>query len=105
MELWADILAFLRSGFNQVNALQGLLIALVAGLMTPRWSRLPVFAFAAVLVHLLVDMIAPVMTTASALRLPAILDAAFWRYAAALFVGYLIVISLVMLARRLLMRR
>lgn len=104
-ELGSEILSFMRSGFSQVNALQGLLIALVAALLMRTWRRLLVFALGATLVHLLVDALIPLLSGASSLRLPEILYLSFWRYVAALYVGYVLVVGLIFLARRLLMRR
>jgi hypothetical protein len=33
------VLDFFREGFNQVNAVEGLVIALIAALFVPAWSR------------------------------------------------------------------
>ena len=62
MELLETILEFARAGFDQVNAVQGLIIALVAALLLPSWRRLPIFAVGAAAVHVAVDVLLPVVT-------------------------------------------
>ena len=49
-------------------------------------------------------MLAPVLNGA-ALELPPVLYFSFWRYVAFLLVGYLIVISILVLIKRLILRR
>lgn len=105
MDILNDVLAFMRAGFNEVNAVQGLLIAVVAALLLPDWKRFPVFVFGAAIVHLLVDVIAPVIVNGAALRLPPLLHLEYWRYGAALLVGYAVVIAIFTLIKRLLFRR
>lgn len=105
MDIVYAVLDVMRAGFDQVNAVQGLIIALVAALIMPGWRRLPVFVLGATLTHLIVDALLPVIVANGALRLPPVLELAFWRYAAALLVGYLIVIALFTLLRRVLLRR
>jgi len=105
MDILNEILAFMRAGFNEVNAVQGLLIALVAALLLPDLRRLPMFVVGATLIHLLVDEIAPVIANGAAFSLPPILHMSYWRYVAVLVVGYLIVIAVFALIKRVLLRR
>lgn len=105
MDILQQALDVMRAGFNSVNAVQGLIIAAIAALILPGWRRLPVFVVGATVVHILVDVLLPVLTNAAPLRLPAILEQAFWREVAFLLVGYLIVISILFLLRKLLLRR
>jgi len=105
METLQPVLDFFRQGFSEVNGVQGLIIALVAALLLPSWGRLIVFVVGATLVHLLVDVLLPVLANNAALRLPDVLSMPFWRYVAVLLAGYLIVISLLALLKRLILRR
>lgn len=105
MDALQPVLDFFRQGFSTVNGVQGLIIALVAAFLLPAWSRLIVFVFGAALVHLVVDALLPVLANNAALRLPDVLSMPFWRYVAALLAGYLIIISLLALLKRLLLRR
>jgi len=47
----------------------------------------------------------PVVTRGAPLLLPDILEFPFWRYVAVLLAGYLVVIAVLMLVRRLLLKR
>ncbi len=99
-----DIVSFLRSGFGEVNQVQGLLIALAATVFMGSWKQwLPIGLLAAV-VHIAVDTLAPVLANGAAFRLPDIMSEEFWRWAAILFVGYLIVIAVFFFIKRLLLR-
>jgi hypothetical protein len=105
MDILEQALSVMRAGFDSVNAVQGLIIAAVAALIMPGWNRLPTLVAAATLVHVIVDTLLPVVAGGAGLRLPDILALAFWREVAFLLVGYLIVITVFFLLRRLLLRR
>lgn len=105
MDILNDVLAFMRAGFNEINAVQGLVIALVAALMLSTLKRLVMVIIAATLVHLGVDLLLPVLTEGQGLRLPPVLEGWYWRYATVLLVGYLVVISIFAFIKRLLFRR
>ncbi|MEQ8405820.1 MAG: hypothetical protein RKE49_12040 [Oceanicaulis sp.] len=105
MDILSDILAFFQYGFDRVNAVQGLIIALVAALIMPGWRRIPVFTVGATVIHVLVDTLAPVITSGAPLLLPDVLESPFWRYVASLLAGYLVVLAVFMLARRLVLKR
>lgn len=105
MDIVDQVLDFMRAGFNSVNAVQGLIIAFVAALIMPGWNRLLVFTVAAALVHVIADVLLPVVSGGAALRLPPILETAFWREVGFLLVGYLIIITVLFLLRRLLLKR
>ncbi len=95
---------FLREGFYHVNAVEGLVNALVAALLVPAWHRLWVVALGAALVNLIVDTLIPVIAYHAAFRLPPLMDQYYWRHAAVLFVGYLIVIGVFFFIKRLFLR-
>jgi len=105
MDIIEQTLDFMRAGFDSVNALQGLIIAAVAALLLPGWRRLPAFTVGATVVHVLVDILMPVLRGGANPRLPDILELPFWREVAFLLVGYLIVIAVLFLLRRVLLRR
>ncbi|MBV9418684.1 MAG: hypothetical protein JO348_02815 [Alphaproteobacteria bacterium] len=92
---------FLREGFNHVNAVQGLVIALVAAIIAPAWDRIWAVALGATVVHLIADVLIPVIANKTAFHLPPLMEYSYWRTAVALLVGYLIVISVLMFIKRL----
>ena len=79
------ILAFFREGFNNVNAVEGLVIALVAAIIAPAWDRIWAVALGATVVHLIADVLIPVIARHAAFHLPPLMEFSFWRTALALF--------------------
>jgi hypothetical protein len=88
-----ELLAFLREGFNHVNVVQGLVIALVASFLMPQWKRLWTMALGATVIHVIANVMIPVVANHAAFKLPQIVTLPFWRYALTLYVGYVIVIA------------
>lgn len=105
MDIVYAVLDFFRAGFDQINEVQGVIIALVAALILPAWRRLPVFTLGATVVHVLADVLTPVVARGAPLLFPDILELNFWRYVAALLAGYLVAIAALMLVRKLLLKR
>ncbi len=99
-----DVLILAREGFAEVNAVLGLLVAAVAALIMRKWARLPVIAVGAVLVHLGLEVLAPVIAESGGFRLPPLLEFHYWRSAAVLLVGYLIVIGLLFAIKRVVIK-
>ena len=102
-----SIMAFLSSlfglaqgGFDGVNQVMGLLIAVIAALLMPAWSRLWATALGAAFVHILIGVIRPVLDGAT-LALPPLLTLGFWMTVLALFLGYAIVIAVFFLIKSL----
>ena len=81
-----------QGGFDGVNQVMGLLIAVIAALLMPAWSRLWASALGAALVHVAVGVIRP-MLDGGAMVLPDLLSLTFWMGVLALFLGYAIVIA------------
>lgn len=104
-ELVQDVLAFAREGFAEVNAVQGLLVAIIAVLLLSTWARLPVIALGAVIAHVALDILSPVFAGVGDLRLPPVLEAYYWHYLGLLLVGYLIVIGILFAIKRVVLRR
>jgi hypothetical protein len=93
-----EIIDFLRTGFRDgfahVNAVLGLIIALIAAYMLSSWKRLWAVALGATLVHLVAEVMLPVLDNREPFHLPPnLVDISYWRDAIALYLGYLIVIA------------
>jgi hypothetical protein len=88
---WA--LDFIRGGFQQVNAILGLLIAIYFAYSLSDWKKLWVTAFGALLTHLVAMVMLPVLDHGAAFRLPPIIELDFLKKAVALYLGYVIAIA------------
>jgi hypothetical protein len=95
---------FFREGFNQVNAIEGLIIALIAALFVPAWHRVWAVALGATLVTVILNVLLPVLADHAAFRLPPLMNPEFWRFMAVLFVGYMVVIGVFFFLKRLFLR-
>lgn len=104
MDVLNTILGFAREGYGEVNAILGILIALVASFLLPDYRRILVFVVGATVVHLLAETLLPVVANGAAFRLPPILEIGFWRNGLVLLIGYFIVISIFYGLRKLLLR-
>ena len=96
--------AFVREGFYSVNAVLGLIIALVAAFIMPNWGRLWAVALGATVVNVIADVLIPVVSGGGALKLPPVIEVSFWRHVLVLFVGYVLVVSLLYFLRRTLIK-
>jgi hypothetical protein len=94
-----DAWNFLHQGFNNVNAVKGLIIALVAAVMLTGWKRLWAMALGAAIVDIIVGIMSPVISNHAAFRLPPLLGVPFWRHALTLYVGYVIAIAVFFFVR------
>ena len=99
-DLYYTTAAYMESGFYKINAVQGLLIAMVAAYLLPAWGKVFAMAAGATLAHLVLDVMLPVLANNAAVRLPPIVDSEYWRYALALYVGYLLVITVFYVIKR-----
>ncbi len=88
-------------GFDGVNQVMGLIIAVIAALMMVSWRALGSTALGATLVHLIVLAVLPVLNGGDFV-LPAVLTVGFWMRALALFLGYAIVIAIFFFIKTLL---
>jgi hypothetical protein len=95
------ILIYAREGFAEVNAAEGLVIAILAALVMPRWARLLHMVVAAVALNVVVDVLLPVVVDGAGLALPPVLEAGFWHYVLLLFIGYFVVIGILFAIKRL----
>lgn len=96
-----EVLAFFREGFHHVNAVQGLIIAFVAAMIMPSWRRLVPLALGATIVHVVADIVIPMIARHAAFHLPDVVSLGFWRFAGTLFLGYIIVIAVFYLLKRI----
>jgi hypothetical protein len=93
------ILEFLKSGFDKVNAWQGLLIALFAVVLMRKWADLFLIAAGAVVVYMIVAYVTPMFGHSEAIKLadaklPNVMTSSFWIDAASFFVGFVIIVSM-----------
>ena len=89
-----------QGGFDGVNQVMGLLIAVIAALLMPAWGRLWATALGAALVHEAIRVIRPVLD-GGVFVLPDLLSLGFWMMLLALFLGYAIVIAVFFLIKSL----
>ena len=89
-----------QGGFDGVNQVTGLLIAIIAALLMTAWSRLWATALGAALVHVAIGVLRPVLD-GGAFVLPNLLTLGFWMSVLALFLGYAIVIAVFFLNKSL----
>ncbi|MBI1261034.1 MAG: hypothetical protein GC184_04860 [Rhizobiales bacterium] len=92
-----------RQGFDTVNSIQGLVIAIVAAMLMSRYRQIVAYAFGATIVHELVNIGRRVLENMD--PLPNYADVQVLKLVAIRFVGYLIAISLIYIVRRLFFRR
>lgn len=87
------VLNYLQHGFNEVNAIQGLAIALIIVILMKSWKQWLSLSFSAAVLHAVLDAIVPIVKNPNAAHMPPIMTPSYWQYLAALFVGYLIIIA------------
>jgi hypothetical protein len=93
-----EILAFfdrgITDGFANVNGALGIIIALVAAYVLHSWKRLWAVALGATLVHLVAEVMIPVLANQARFALPPdLLHKHYWMTAVALYLGYFLVIA------------
>ncbi len=101
-QFWNDLSNYAHNGFAHVNVVQGLIIAIIAAWMMYRWSSVIIVAAGATLVHAIVDVMLPVLANNAPFQLPPVVDGDYWRYLLTLYVGYLIVITVFYVIKRML---
>ncbi len=97
------VLELARGGFDTVNQIMGLVIALIAAILMKGWNRLVAIAAGATLVHLLIQTLMPLINGGS-LSLPDVLSLTFWQTFVALLLGYLVVIAIFFAIKRYVLR-
>ncbi|MBX3478162.1 MAG: hypothetical protein KF910_11170 [Brevundimonas sp.] len=99
--LAGGLFSLTQTGFDGVNQVMGLLIAVIAALAMPAWSRLWATALGATVIHHLINALRPVLDGGD-FALPPLLTLGFWMLTLALFLGYAVVIAVFFLIRTLL---
>jgi hypothetical protein len=105
-----EIKDFFRQGFHEgfahVSAMLGLIIALFAAYLLDSWRRIWAMALGATVIHLIAEVMLPVIVNRSRSELPPkLIELSYWRSAAALYLGYLIVIAVFFFIKRKVMPR
>lgn len=95
------IFALASGGFDSVNQVTGLVIALIAALMMSSWRGHVGTAVGAVIVDRLVMMLRPALD-GGAITLPPVMTLGFWMTVLALFLGYAIIIAIFFLLKTIL---
>jgi hypothetical protein len=88
-----DALQFFREGFQHVNALLGLLIAIYSAYQMSAWRNLAAVALGATVIHVVASVLLPVIDGNAAFHLPPLLEMGFWRDTLALFLGYIVAVA------------
>ncbi len=104
LNFFAPGLDLLRSGFNQVNAVLGLIIALIASFQLSAWKKLWEIALAALVFHIVALTLAPAIDHGASIRLPALLNLTTWHNWLAIYVGYIILIAVFFFLRTRLLK-
>lgn len=103
MQYVQPALDFFAAGFNQVNAVQGIIIGVLAAFVLGRYGRILVISLFATLVHVVVDTALPVVQGAEP-KLPPLADFGWWQYVATLYVGYFVIITVFYILKKILIR-
>lgn len=95
LTLFIDFLvAGFREGFQRVNAVLGLLIALFFAYTMSEWKRIWTITLGATAVALVAEVMLPVVANHQSFRLPHnLLQLSYWRTALAIYLGFLVVIA------------
>jgi hypothetical protein len=102
---WIDwIWEYFRVGFHDVNAILGLLIAIVAAYFLSKWSRVFVIAIGAVLAYVVATVMIPVIANNAQFKLPPLVEGEYWRGLVALYAGFLIVITVFYVVKKTLLK-
>lgn len=96
----------LHQGFDHVNAVLGLIIALIAAFIMPAWRRIWAITLGATIIHLIAEVMLPVLAHHESFRLPPdLLEWSYWRAAIALYMGYLVAIAVFFFIKKMIMPR
>ena len=89
-----------QGGFDTVNQVSGLIIAVIAAMMMPAWSRLWATSLGAAFVFILVGLVRP-MLDGGAFVMPPLLTLGFWMMVLALFLGFAVIIAVLFFIKSL----
>ena len=104
-QVWADWLwEYFRVGFHDVNQVLGLLIAIAAAYLLSRYNRIFVIALGALIAYAIAEVMLPVLANHAEFRLPDMVAGGYWQRMAAIYAGFLLIITVFYVAKRLLLR-
>lgn len=96
---------FFKTGFAQINLTLAVLVAFYWAWRMSSWSSLVTTALGAVIMHIVAIVLAPMIDHNGPVHIPAVQDPNFWRFVAALFLGYTVVIGVLFLLKSMIMNR
>lgn len=96
----SGVFGLAQGGFDTVNQVTGLVIAVIATFMMPAWSRLWATSLGSAFVFILVGVLRPLIDGGSVV-LPPLLTVPFWMTVLALFLGFAVVIAAMFLIKSL----
>ena len=102
--LLTGLFGLAQGGFDTINQVTGLVIAVIAALMMPAWSRLWATALGSAFVFILVGLVRP-MLDGGAFVMPALLTLNFWMTVLALFLGFAVVVAVMFFIKSLFVGR
>ncbi|MBA3050869.1 MAG: hypothetical protein KKE42_01170 [Alphaproteobacteria bacterium] len=89
-----------QGGFDTINQVTGLIIAVIATFMMPSWGRLWATSLGSALVFILVGLLRPLLD-GGAFVMPPLLTMTFWMTVLALFLGFAVVIAVMFFIKSL----
>lgn len=102
-EYFNQACALAAQGFDTVNSVQGIVIAVIAAGLMRRYNQIVGWTIGATLVHEATNIVRRVLAH-DASPLPNFGDVTYWKLVGIRFVGYLVAISIIYLIRRLILR-
>jgi uncharacterized membrane protein len=99
-EFLSGLFGLAQGGFDTINQVTGLVIAVIAALVMPAWSRLWATSLGAAFVFILVGLFRP-MLDGGAFVMPPLLTLGFWMTVLALFLGFAVVIAVLFFIKSL----
>jgi hypothetical protein len=104
-QIFDPIFEFLKDGFHHVNVWWGLLIGLFATVLMRSWNQLFLIAGGAALTYIVIREATPIVMNGAELKLPDVVDIAFWQNALSFFVGFIIIIAMFFAVKSVAFRR
>jgi hypothetical protein len=105
LQSWFDwIWEYFRTGFHDLNAILGLLIAMVAAYFLSKYNRIFVVALGALVVYVVAQVMLPVLDHNAPFQLPPLVERAYWQGLIAIYAGFLIIITVFYIVKRTLLR-
>lgn len=95
---------YFRTGFHDVNAILGLLIAIGAAYFLSKYNRIFVIALGAVVFYVIAQVMIPVIANNAAFQLPPIVEKDYWQKLIALYAGFLLVITVFYIVKRTMLK-